>query len=111
MRGLRVGTVVGWVGAGHAETLTQLYLTYAVAGIGAGIEARNQQLIRMPAFRDRVDGSELADLVAYVQGISGAFEPTDDSPVAGGHELAVKFGCFGCHGPGSWTRRRSSRRW
>jgi OFA family oxalate/formate antiporter-like MFS transporter len=28
---------LGWVGAGRAETLTQLYLTYAVAGIGAGV--------------------------------------------------------------------------
>jgi OFA family oxalate/formate antiporter-like MFS transporter len=28
---------LGWVGAGKAETLTALYLSYAVAGIGAGI--------------------------------------------------------------------------
>ena len=28
---------LGWVGAGRAETLTALYLSYAVAGIGAGI--------------------------------------------------------------------------
>src|SRR5467141_2541701 len=28
---------LGGVGAGYAETLTQLYLTYAVAGIGAGV--------------------------------------------------------------------------
>src|SRR5438552_12020499 len=28
---------LGWVGAGNAQTLTQLYLTYAVAGIGAGV--------------------------------------------------------------------------
>jgi len=28
---------LGWIGAGKAETLTELYLTYAVAGIGAGI--------------------------------------------------------------------------
>src|SRR5712671_1371004 len=28
---------LGWVGAGRAETVTQLYLTYAVAGIGAGV--------------------------------------------------------------------------
>src|SRR5207302_1744073 len=28
---------IGWVGAGNAQTLTQLYLTYAVAGIGAGV--------------------------------------------------------------------------
>jgi mono/diheme cytochrome c family protein len=62
-------------------------------------KARKQQLIRMPAFRDRAERSELADLVAYVQAVSGAFGPTDDSPAAAGHELAVRFGCFGCHGP------------
>src|SRR6267143_3637369 len=28
---------LGWLGAGKAETLTQLYLAYAVAGIGAGV--------------------------------------------------------------------------
>jgi OFA family oxalate/formate antiporter-like MFS transporter len=28
---------VGWVGSGKAETLTALYLSYAIAGIGAGI--------------------------------------------------------------------------
>src|SRR5437660_542361 len=28
---------LGWVGAGNAQTLTQLYLAYAVAGIGAGV--------------------------------------------------------------------------
>src|SRR2546423_115744 len=31
---------LGWVGAGNAQTLTQLYLTYAVAGIGAGVVYR-----------------------------------------------------------------------
>jgi MFS transporter, OFA family, oxalate/formate antiporter len=28
---------LGWVGSGHAETLTALYLSYALSGIGAGI--------------------------------------------------------------------------
>src|SRR5271168_3520971 len=28
---------LGWIGSGKAETLTTLYLSYAVAGIGAGI--------------------------------------------------------------------------
>src|SRR6195256_5611693 len=28
---------LGWVGAGRAETVTLLYLSYAVAGIGAGV--------------------------------------------------------------------------
>jgi len=28
---------LGWVGAGKAETLTTLYLAYAVAGVGAGV--------------------------------------------------------------------------
>src|SRR5438270_532538 len=28
---------IGWVGAGNAQTLTQLYLAYGLAGIGAGV--------------------------------------------------------------------------
>ena len=28
---------LGWIGSGHAETLTTLYLSYAIAGLGAGI--------------------------------------------------------------------------
>ena len=28
---------LGWVGSGHAETLTTLYLSYAIAGLGAGV--------------------------------------------------------------------------
>src|SRR5437899_6052104 len=28
---------IGWVGSGKAESLTALYLSYAVAGLGAGI--------------------------------------------------------------------------
>src|SRR3989454_8643321 len=28
---------LGWVGSGYAESLTQLYLSYAIAGIGAGV--------------------------------------------------------------------------
>src|SRR3979490_553191 len=28
---------LGWFGSGHAETLTALYLSYAVAGLGAGV--------------------------------------------------------------------------
>src|SRR5919199_4055504 len=33
--GLMAG--LGWIGSGRAETLTALYLSYAVAGLGAGI--------------------------------------------------------------------------
>src|SRR5918911_1229650 len=28
---------LGWIGSGHAETLTTLYLSYAIAGLGAGV--------------------------------------------------------------------------
>src|SRR2546422_5449799 len=28
---------LGWIGSGHAESLTALYLAYAVAGLGAGV--------------------------------------------------------------------------
>lgn len=62
-------------------------------------KARKQQLMRMPAFRGRLNGSELADLVAYVKAISAALGPADGGPAAAGHELAVRFGCLGCHGP------------
>src|SRR5260221_3115769 len=37
---LGIGSIfvaLGWVGSGYAETITQLYIWYAVGGIGAGI--------------------------------------------------------------------------
>jgi len=43
---------VGWVGSGKAESLTSLYLSYAVAGIGAGIVYGTAVGIAMKWFPD-----------------------------------------------------------
>ena len=63
------------------------------------IDRRKGQLIAMPAFRDRLNQQDLDDLVAYVQSISAAVSPPGGGAAAAGRELAVKHGCFGCHGP------------
>ncbi len=63
------------------------------------IARRDRQLIRMPAYRGRVSESDLGDLVAYVQAVSGAYNPPGDSPAAEGRRLTVEHGCLGCHGP------------
>lgn len=55
-------------------------------------------LIAMPAFGDRLTEDELDDLVAYVLAVS-QFGWPEDERVATGREVAVRFGCFGCHGP------------
>jgi mono/diheme cytochrome c family protein len=55
-------------------------------------------LIRMPAFGDRLTDAELGDLAAYVLAVS-QFGWPEDKRVAAGREVAVRFGCFGCHGP------------
>ena len=64
----------------------------------ADIERRGRQLISMPMFRGRLSQGDLADLVAYVQSVSGAVA-APEGPAAEGRSLAVEHGCFGCHGP------------
>ena len=55
-------------------------------------------LIPMPAYGDRLRDGEIDDLVAYVLAVS-RFGWPEDGRVAEGREVAVRFGCFGCHGP------------
>ncbi len=55
-------------------------------------------LIAMPAFGDRLSPTELSDLTAYVLAVS-QFGWPDDAKVVEGRDVAVRFGCFGCHGP------------
>ncbi len=55
-------------------------------------------LIAMPAYRGRLSDRELEDLVAYVLAVS-QFGWPEDPRVAEGRDVAVRFGCFGCHGP------------
>lgn len=60
--------------------------------------ASGQGLIRMPAYRDRLGPGELQPLTAFVLAVSLFGTPTDPQ-VAAGRELALRYGCLGCHGP------------
>ncbi len=55
-------------------------------------------LIRMPAYGELLSDRELADLTAYVLTVSQFGWPQEPG-VAEGREVAVRLGCFGCHGP------------
>jgi mono/diheme cytochrome c family protein len=60
---------------------------------------RDNGLLVMPAFGDRLSPRQIDDLVAFVRTMSGALAPEDSLPRAG-WDLGGKLGCFGCHGPG-----------
>jgi mono/diheme cytochrome c family protein len=55
-------------------------------------------LIKMPAYEARLGPREIDDLVAYVLAASH-FGPIPDEAAVAGHEVAYRYGCFGCHGP------------
>jgi mono/diheme cytochrome c family protein len=55
-------------------------------------------LLAMPAYRGRLYRAETDDLVAYVLAVS-QFGKIEDEKANDGHEAAIHYGCFGCHGP------------
>ena len=61
--------------------------------------ARDSGVLKMPAFKGRMNERQMEDLVAYVMAMSGMPEP-EDSLSAYGLERAEALGCVGCHGPG-----------
>ena len=54
-------------------------------------------LLQMPAWRGRLSGQQLDDVVAWIKAVSDFEEPP--APAASGREIAARLGCFGCHGP------------
>ena len=56
------------------------------------------QVLAMPAYKDYLSVAEVDDLVAYLRVVSGLIVPEAPLP-ARGQELAIKLGCFHCHGP------------
>ena len=71
---------------------------WIVDGHPPGRERDRGALIAMPAYGEKLSKGEVDDLVAYVLAVS-QFGWPDDPQVVAGREVAVKFGCFGCHGP------------
>lgn len=55
--------------------------------------------IRMPAWRERLSGAQVDDLVAYVRALATADVP-ENVMARKGHAVAERLGCFRCHGPG-----------
>jgi mono/diheme cytochrome c family protein len=59
---------------------------------------RKNAIILMPAWRGVLSDRELSDLVAYVKAVSD-FENPPEGPADDGRRVAMKLGCFNCHGP------------
>lgn len=68
---------------------------------------RNQGVLEMPAFGDRLSRKEIGDLVAFVMTTGGGSMP-EDALALHGMERAKTLGCFGCHGPGGRFARANS---
>ena len=64
----------------------------------AQMKLRQGAAIAMPAFRGSLTEGDLRALVAYVKAVSD-FEKPDDAKAKEGRQVALKFGCFNCHGP------------
>jgi mono/diheme cytochrome c family protein len=64
----------------------------------AYLKERGAALLAMPAYGNRLAPADVDALVAYVDAVAGAGAP-ESGPAASGHALAVKLGCYGCHGP------------
>ncbi|HVR09732.1 MAG TPA: c-type cytochrome [Thermoanaerobaculia bacterium] len=95
----RAGDVPTWVGGSwtmynHDPGDVRDWILY---GHPAGQRPDGGALIKMPAYRGRMSAADLADLTVYVLTVSQFGDPTDPK-VAAGRDVALRFGCFGCHG-------------
>ena len=71
---------------------------------------RDRGVLKMPAFKGRMNEKEMDDLVAYVMAVSGMPE-AEDSLVAFGLQRADELGCIGCHGAGGRLARPNPGSW
>jgi mono/diheme cytochrome c family protein len=55
------------------------------------------QLVRMPAYEERLSEEEIADLTAWVSAVESIELPGDEAARLG-RNLAAKHGCVACHG-------------
>ena len=97
--GAKGGEVPGWTGGtwmmwNRDENDVRAWI---LKGKPAHREGDPGALIKMPAYESRLVPREVDDLVAFVLAASH-FGPIDDEAASAGHEVAYRFGCFGCHG-------------
>jgi mono/diheme cytochrome c family protein len=98
--GSKTGDVPGWAGGtwmmwNRSEGDVRAWI---LEGHPPGREPDAGALIRMPPYRGRLDDDETDALVAYVLAASLFGQPSEPA-VADGRDAALRYGCFGCHGP------------
>jgi mono/diheme cytochrome c family protein len=99
------GTVPGW-DSGTAvmyiksvEEIREWILFGAPRGRAEEVKAAHRgALIPMPAYEGLLSEKELDDLVAYLLAVSG-WNPEIPDTAYEGRKIALRLGCFGCHGP------------
>ena len=108
VRDPRGGEVPGWTGgawrplvedAVEVRQFIRNGISDKRAGDPAARRRRQASGIRMPAYGDVLAGSDLEDLTAAFLVLSGMRAPAPGSAAARGREVAIAWGCFGCHGP------------
>jgi mono/diheme cytochrome c family protein len=62
------------------------------------MKLREGAAIAMPSFRQVLSEGDLTAVVAYVKAVSD-FEKPEEAQAEAGRQVAIKFGCFNCHGP------------
>jgi mono/diheme cytochrome c family protein len=62
------------------------------------MKLRQSAAIAMPSYREVLSESDLAAVVAYVKAVSD-FEKPEEARAEAGRQVAIKYGCFNCHGP------------
>jgi hypothetical protein len=71
-------------------------------------QEREAAAVQMPAYRSVLRGTDLEDLTAAFVVLSGMNRPSPDSSEGRGYDLARRWGCFSCHGPGASGGVRNS---
>lgn len=72
---------------------------YIKYGYLKGKKPKESQLIKMPAYGDKLSEEEIEDLEAYIIAADGYNLPKDEK-ISKGYEIAIEYGCFSCHGVG-----------
>ena len=109
--GERSPAVPGWSGGAWTTYVSddmevREYILNGYAG-GPDSEAarryrdRDPATIPMPAYGDVLRGTDLEDLVAAFKVLSGMLRPSPGSAARRGLDVARRWDCFSCHGPGA----------
>ncbi len=107
------GCIPGWDGptvATYAKDEPEIR-EWILHGVPARLEratptARRKPFIPMPAYQKHLSNRELADLMAYFRAVSG-WDPDMPEAAYEGRKIALRLGCFGCHGPSGMGGRRN----